>query len=70
MTVMVSPAETLYCLPPVLMTANILLFPCSFRLWRVPPAGFFAVDRCAPARRANAAKEKRGVAAALEQKNA
>src|SRR5436305_15100639 len=29
MTVISSLAVTLYCLPPVLMTANIFLFPCS-----------------------------------------
>src|ERR1700738_1484314 len=32
MTVIVSPAATLYCLPPVLMTANNLLSSCSMRL--------------------------------------
>jgi hypothetical protein len=72
--VIVSSAATLYCLPPVLMTANIVLS-------RVPPepthktcaAGFFAADRNAaltnrglvPGLEAYAQNQKRGLAAAL-----
>ena len=37
MTVIVSPVETLYCLPPVLMTANNLLPSCSICLVFHPP---------------------------------
>ena len=77
MTVIVSSAATLYCLPPVLMTANIVLSrvpPGSLRMEHARPAFWQLTENAALANRGvllglspGAQNQKRGFAAALEQ---
>jgi len=72
MTVMMSPAETLYCLPPVLITANIVFPHVRFQLKRLErrrPASWQLdlLDLLGFGLSAGRAKEKRGETAAPKQ---